>query len=180
MPIEVDLNGERKPCGDANMHEPELPVKEIIVKTQTLAPGVDQAGSIFSIGKLETLTCLHCGKDTYEPSANAIFLGNFPGFFLFPNPAVQVNVRSSALFSHGLGVSFDPLRMLGDKLLEILEKKALGRHEPIHAFRPTDPQISFKQNSIKTGYRSGDFLCMLIDKFFHGVLPYVVVGELPH
>jgi hypothetical protein len=61
------------------VHEPELPVNEIIVQTQTLAPGIDQAGSTFSIGKLEALACFHCGKDTYEALANAILVGDFPG-----------------------------------------------------------------------------------------------------
>jgi len=155
------------------MHEPELPVNKIIVQAQALTAGIEQTGSTFSIGKPEALACFHSRQDTDETMFDSILFGNLPGFFFLPDPAVEVDVRSPALFSHGLGVFFDLLRVLGDKSLEILEQKASGRYESIHVFCPADRQISFEQKSVKTGYRSGDFLCMVIDKFLHGVLPYV-------
>ena len=65
--------------------------------------------------------------------------------------------------------------------LELLEQETLVVHESLHGIRPTDRQISFEQNPIKTGYRSCDFSCMLIDELFRGVLPpSVAVSRLPH
>jgi hypothetical protein len=162
------------------MHEAELPVYKIKIQTQAFTPSIDQARSTFSVGKFEALACLYCGKDTYEPLGNAIPFGNFAGFFLFSNLAVEMNVRPCVLFSHGLTVSLDFFRLLGDERFEILQQKTLGGHEPIHVFCPTDSQVSFEEDSIKTGYRSGNFLCMLINKLVHGVLPDGVVAQLPH
>jgi hypothetical protein len=58
---------------------------------------------------------------------------------------------------------------------ELLEEQTLVRHETVHGIRPADRQIALEKNSIKTGYRSGDFLCMLIDKVLRGVPPFVAV-----
>ena len=180
MPIEIDLNGERKPCGDPNMHEPKLPIYDVKIETQTFTSHTDKARPSFSIGQFEALTCLHSRKDTYESMGDVILLGDLPGFFLLSNPAVEVDEGSPAFLSHAFGVCLNLFRVFGDKTLEIFEKKALGGDKAVHAFRPADGQVSLKYQAIKTGYRSRNFLCMLTDKFFHGVLPYVVVGEPSH
>jgi hypothetical protein len=91
-----------------------------------------------------------------------------------------MNVWSFIFFSHCFGMLFDPLGVFRDKHLEMLDQKALSHDKLFHVFCPTDGQVAFEQNSIKTDYRCGDFLCMLIDKFFHGVLPSVAVDELSH
>jgi hypothetical protein len=88
--------------------------------------------------------------------------------------------RTKPIADFGLTVSLDFFRLLGDERFEILQQKTLGGHEPIHVFCPTDSQVSFEEDSIKTGYRSGNFLCMLINKLVHGVLPDGVVAQLPH
>jgi hypothetical protein len=40
----------------------------------------------------------------------------------------------------------------------------LAVHKPFHALGRTDPQVTFDEKPLKTGYCSRDFACMLIDK----------------
>jgi hypothetical protein len=68
----------------------------------------------------------------------------------------------------------------GHEFLELLEQETLFAHKHVHGLRPTDRQVSLEKNPIKTGYRSRDFSCMLIDEVFRGVPPFVAVSRLPH
>jgi hypothetical protein len=148
------------------MHETELPVNEIKIQAQTLSRGVGKFGSTLSISQFEALAGFHSAQHTYETFCNAILIGDLPSFFLLSDLAVDVNVGPFGCFSHGSGMLFDLLGVFSDKHLEILEQKTLGDDKSLHVFCPTDGQVSLEQNSIKTGYRSVDFLCMLIDKLF--------------
>ena len=53
MSIKVDLDGKRKPRGNANMHEAELAMEKIEVQAQTFTPGTDKTGPILSVCKLK-------------------------------------------------------------------------------------------------------------------------------
>jgi len=66
-----------------------------------------------------------------------------------------------------------------NQAFKILDEKPTGGHEPLHGFSPTDGEVPLENEPIKTGYRSRDFSCMLLDKLFHGVPSLVAVSQLP-
>lgn len=179
--VEVDLNRKREPGRDSQMHETEFGIDEIEVQAQTLTPGTDQTGTPLSRDKSEALAGFHRTQDADEPLSDPIGLSDFPGFFLLPNLPVEVDVRPPALLGHGPGMLLESLGVPRHEFLEFFEQETLVAHKPLHGLRPTDRQVSFEKNPIKTGYRSRDFSCMLIDKLFRGVLPpSVAVLRLPH
>ena len=180
MSVHIDLNGEGKPGGDADMHETELPIQKVKVEAQTLPAGTEKIGAILTVNKFEALAGFHSGKHTYKPFCDAITSGDLPGFIILTDRPIYRNVGPPSFFSHSLCMFLNSFGVSSNKSLEILEEKPLSVHKPFHGLRPTDGQVPFKQNSIKTSYRSSYFLCMLIDEFFHGVLPYVDVAEQTH
>jgi hypothetical protein len=180
MPIQVDLDREGEPGRDTHMHEAQFPVNEVKIQAQAFSGGVNKMGSILSVGKFEALAGFHSAEHTYEPFCDPIPISDLPGFFFLSNHSIDVNEGPFVFFSDCTGMLFDPFGVFGNKPLEILQQKTLSHHKSFHVFCPTDGQESFEQNSIKTGCYSSDFSCMIIDKFFHGVLPSVAVWELPH
>ena len=178
--VEVDLNRKGKPRRDSHMHETELGIDEIEIQAQALAPGRDETGSFRCGDQLEALAGFHRCQDTDEPFGDAIGISNGSGFFLFSDLPVEVDVGSPALLGHCPSVLLEPFRVCAHERFELLEEQTLVRHETVHGLRPTDRQIALEKNSIKTGYRSGDSLCMLMDKVFRGVPPFVAVWQLPH
>jgi len=163
------------------MHETELRIDEIEVQAQTLTPSTDQAGPLLCRDKIEALAGFHCSQNADEPFGDPIGIRYCSGLFLLPDfLPIEVDVRPPAVLSDGSGMLFDPFRLYAHELLELLEEQTLVSHETIHGLRPADRQISLEKNAIKTGYCSGDFLCMLMDKVFRGVPPFVTVSQLPH
>jgi hypothetical protein len=163
------------------MHETELRIDEIEIQAQTFTPSTDQTGPLLSRDKIEALAGFHCSQNADEPFGDPIGIRYCSGLFLLPDfLAIEVDIRPPAVLSDGSGMLLNPFRLYAHELLELLEEQTLVRHETIHGLRPTDRQISLEKNPIKTGYRSGDFLCMLMDKVFRGVPPFVAVSQLPH
>jgi len=179
MAVEVNLGREGKPGGHAHMHKTQLRIDKIEVEAQTLAPGTDQMGALRSISQLETPAGFHRREHAYEPFSDPITLGNGPRFILLADRPVQSQVGAPCCFGHLPAMGFDPLGVFGHELLEMLQQKSLSADEPLHALSPADGQVSFKNDPVKTGYRSADFCAMLCNKSLHGVLPSVVVGNLP-
>jgi hypothetical protein len=157
------------------MHEPELRIDEIEVQAQTFTPSTDQTGSLLCRDKIEALAGFHCSQNADEPLGDAIGLSDCSGFFLLPDLPVEVDVRPPVPLGYSPSMLLDPFRLNAHELFELLEEQTLVRHETVHGLRPTDRQISLEKNPIKTGYRSGDFLCMLMDEVFRGVPPFVAV-----
>ena len=180
MTVEVDLNRKGEPRGDSQMHETELRIDEIEVQAQTFTPGVDETRPLLCGNKLEALAGFHRCQDADEPLGDAVGISDCSGFFLLPDLPVEVDVRPPALLGYSSSMLLDPFRLNSHELFELLEEQTLVRHETVHGLRPTDRQISLEKDPIKTGYRSRDFLCMLMDKSFRGVSPFVAVSQLPH
>jgi hypothetical protein len=157
------------------MHETELWIDEIEIQTQALAPGRDETRPFRCGDELEALAGFHRGQDADEPFADALGISDGSGFFLFSDLPVEVDVRSPTLLGYGPSMLLEAFRLHAHERFELLEEQTLVRHETVHGLRPTDRQIALRKNSIKTGYRSGDFLCMLIDEVFRGVPPFVAV-----
>jgi hypothetical protein len=157
------------------MHETQLRIDEVKIQAQAFTPGKDETGPFRCGNQLEALAGFHSGQDTDEPFGDAGGISNGPGFFFFPDLPVEVEVGSAELFGHTSGVLLEPLRLYAHKRFEVLEEQTLVRHETVHGLRPTDRQIALEKDSIKTRYRSGDFLCMLIDEVLRGVPPFVAV-----
>ena len=175
MTVEVDLNAKGEPRGDSHMHEAQLRIDEVKIQAQAFTPGRDEPGSLRCGDQMEALAGFHRGQDTDEPFGDAIAISDGSGFLLFSDLPVEVDVRSPALLGYCPSVLLKPFRLCAHERFEFLEEQTLLRHETVHGLRPADRQIPFKKNSIKTGYRSGDFLCMLIDEVLRGVPPFVAV-----
>jgi hypothetical protein len=157
------------------MHEAKLRIDEVKIQAQALAPGRDKTGPFRCGDQLEALAGFHRGQDTDEPFGNTIRISDGSGFFLFPYLSVEVDVGPAGLFGYSAGMMLKAFRVCAHERFELLEEQTLVRHETVHGLRPTDRQIALEKNSIKTGYRSSDFLCMLIDEVLRGVPPFVAV-----
>jgi hypothetical protein len=149
-------------------------VDEIEVETQTLARGIHQARTPFAIGQFEALTGFYSGKNADEAVGDAVPRSDGTGFFFLPDGVGEVEVGTVSLFSHPPGVLLDSLGLLRHKGLEVLDQKSVSAHKPFHRFCPTDGQIAFEQNAIKTRDASGDLFCMFLEESFHGALPAMV------
>lgn len=157
------------------MHEAKLTVNEIEIQAQALALSIDQPGPLITGDHFEALTGLYGCEYTDQPLRDVVSLGNEPSFLFLSRFPDQGNVGTAGSLGHCSTVSFNPLRLLGYKGFEILYEKPAGGHEPLHGFRPTDGKVSLENEPIKTFYRSRDFLCILLDKLFHGVPSLVAV-----
>jgi hypothetical protein len=175
MAVEVDLNRKGKPRLDSHMHETELRIDEVEIQAQTLAPGRDETGPFRCGDQLEALAGFHRCQDADEPFGDAIGISEGSGFFLLPDLPVEVEVGPAGLFGHTSRVLLEPFGMCAHEGFKILEEQTLVRHKTVHGLRPTDRQIALEKNPIKTGYRSRDFLCMLIDEVLRGGPPFVAV-----
>jgi hypothetical protein len=60
-------------------------------------------------------------------------------------------------------VLLDPFGVHGHEAFEILEEHSLVVHETFHGTCPTDREVALEKDPIKTGFRSYDFFCILID-----------------
>jgi len=88
---------------------------------------------------------------------------------------VEVEVGPAELFGHTSGVLLEPFGMCAHEGFKILEEQTLLRHKTVHSLRPTDRQIALEKNSIKTGYRPGDFSCIVVNEVLRSVPPFVAV-----
>ena len=68
------------------------------------------------------------------------------------------------------GVILDAFGVLHDELFEVLDLQTLPHQQAFHCVGPTNGEITFEQNPVKTGDDTEDSIIILTDKFFHGVL----------
>jgi hypothetical protein len=174
VPVEVDLHREGKPGLDAHVHEAELAIDEIEVQTQTLAWGVHQARAPLPIGQLEAPAGFDSRENTDETGGDAVPRSDGTGSFFLPDGVGEMEVGTVSLFSHPPGVLLDPLGLLRHKGFEVLDQKPVAAHKSFHRLCPTDGQIAFEQNAIKTRDGAGDLFCMFVEESFHGALPAMV------
>jgi len=65
--VEANLNHQRELGLNANVHQPELTVDEVVIKTEALAPGVHESGPSFTGNHLETLALFEHPQDAHQP-----------------------------------------------------------------------------------------------------------------
>jgi len=68
------------------------------------------------------------------------------------------------------GVILDAFGVLHDELFEVLDQQTLPHQQAFHCVGPTNGEIAFEQNPVKTEDDAGDSIIILADKLFHGVL----------
>ena len=168
--VQTDLNHQREPRLNADVHQPEFTVDEVVIKTEALACGIDELRPTLTGNHLETLTWFEHPQDANQSLSNTVILGDLPREVFLAEPAVDVVKRPLMLCGDRFGMIPDTFRVLHDELFEFLDQQTLPHQQPFHCVAPTDGEITFEQNPVKTGDDTRDSIIILTDELFHGVL----------
>ncbi len=176
MAVQADLDDQRKPGLDADVQQSELAVQEIEVQRQALPLRIDQSRPVCSRDHLETLTRLDRPQHADQALRETVPLNHLADQVFFANGPIDVQKWPLRLGGDGLSLIFDPLRVLHDKSLEILDLHSLLEEQTFHRLRPPHGQMPLEQHPIKTRDDTGDAIVKLMQELFHsGVLGLMAV-----
>src|SRR5439155_17039911 len=162
--VDINLDAERKPCLQPDMHEAEESVNEVEVNTQAARIGRDQLGSFFPVAQFKTGTLLDRGQDADEALRDPITGDNRRHLLLFACSAIQIHIGTTGLFGHGHGVLLDALGTGQSKGFKILQQYLLLPKKSLECARLAERQITFENNPIKTRQRALNVGRMLLPK----------------
>src|SRR5437588_9966403 len=170
MAVDVDLDGQGKPGGQADVQQTEFRIEEVEIEHQAAAEVFLEMGSSFAVEDSKSGAGFHGREDDDQSFGKALLLGNLTGVLFLTNLALQKAKGATGLFGKLLGVLLEPKCLLRTKLLEVLKENAAIGQETLHAQGIGERQIPLENQAIGAEQGTGDFVSMLVYKGVHGGL----------
>jgi len=165
--MDTDLDGQRKPRLDADMHQSHLPVQEVEVERQALAAGRHQPRPALAGHQLETC---HGSQDA-DQALTEPFVADYllhKVFLLLT--AVQVDHRPPGPLGHRLRMLEEASGMLLDETSEVLGAQAVLTEHMLPDLRANHRQVALEHDPVETAQDTANHLAILMDEAFYGVL----------
>ena len=122
----------------------------------------------FLIGNFKAAAGLQGTTYTNKPFGDIVALRDFPCEVFFALPALRVEQGPARFFCDCLHMLLDYDRLSGRLLFEVLDEPLLIVKKGGHAAGAGDGQVALKDNPVKTCKCGANFVCVLVDEFFHG------------
>ena len=178
MAVDANLDRQREPRLQPNVHQAEIRIKEVEVQAEATPPRIDQVWLALPIGDLEAGAGLQRAEHADQSFGHPIFFGNPAGLGVLVAIA-NPGKRASLLLRKGFSMVPDALGMTVDEGFEVLDQQAVPVQEPLHRVRPAGRQIPLEHHTVETSKRSSDQVAILVDELLHGVLLGLAVSPNP-
>lgn len=162
--IDINLDGERKPCLQPDMHEAEFLVYVVEIQAKAARHAGCKPRLSLPIFEFKTGAGFHDGKYADQSLGNTVTQSNLMCALFFAYTRIDIFEGATGFPGGILRMSLKVLGITRGKMLEILEQDSLSIHKPFHTFGRTDGEISLEHNAIKTGNHSRNLVLMLYNK----------------
>lgn len=156
--VGIHLTGERRPGLQANVHQPQFAIDEVVVQDALRHIPPNETWPILAAAELERRTTLHHAQDANQPFEDRRHVQ------LLFGPGILVDVAGTILpdpaifLSEELGMPDDFLRPPRRNLVHEVATAHFQAiiDEVLEFISPTDGQMPLEDNSVKTGQNPGD------------------------
>src|SRR5947209_20057503 len=98
MAVDVDLDGQGKPGGQADVQQTEFRIEEVEIEHQAAAEVFLAMGSSFAVEDSNCGAGFHGREDDDQSSGKALLLGNLTGVLFLTNIVLQTEKVPTGIF----------------------------------------------------------------------------------